>query len=444
MASEKAQTSSHPEELKASHARFRDILSDEDMDALCKKYGVGDERERKLWVRPFFWLMVFSAGESGKRGSLLQLIGFFLGAIAILYPEKKIRSLTKSAVSKRLQHISWYFFRGVYNHLLARYQRILGAQELQYLGHFQEAFAVDGSVISLCKQMGKVFESVHQHKSSLRLNTKFSIQTGAVTKLQVSSGKRHDSRFSFVTQCPNLLYLIDLGYWSFKLMKKIMDAGSFFVMRLKSSCDPLIVGVAQAQYTHLIGKRLSEIADVLAQAAASGAIDLTVQLSAAQNPHWREPVRLVGLLHEQQWRFYVTNIWEATFSPQLIYELYAQRWQVEIFFNIIKNVLNLENIMAKTKNGIMIEIYSALIFHLFTLILIALAAQQSPHSIHEFSFERAFKVVKGFLASHLHRFLQRSLAAVDEIFPVLIDIVARMGLAQGPPKDFIFQSHFAS
>ena len=90
----------------------------------------------------------------------------------------------------------------------------------------------------------------------------------------------------------------------------------------------------------------------------------------------------------------------------------------------------------------MVEIYSALIFHLFTLILIALAAQKTGRSILEFSFERTFKVVKGFLALHLHRFLQRSFEAVDQIFHLLIDIVVCMGPAQRPHDDFTFQAHF--
>ena len=51
--------------------------------------------------------------------------------------------------------------------------------------------------------------------------------------------------------------------------------------------------------------------------------------------------------------------------------------QVEIFFNLIKNVLTLENIISQTRNGIMIEIYSALIFYLLTRIVIALAAQKT-------------------------------------------------------------------
>ena len=231
--------------------------------------------------------MIFSAAEPSRRGSLLQLIGFFLGAIALLFPESNVTSLSKVAVSKRLKGVSWYLFRGVYNHLLSRYKNILDAKETKFLGCFKDAFAVDGSVIALSKTMEKVFKSVHKGKSSLKLNTKYSLKVAAVEKLQVGDGKRHDSQFSFVTKEAFYLYLVDLGYWSFGLMKKIIDAGSFFVMRLKSNCDPLIIKVSQNEYQHLIGKRLSEISDFLAGHIAIGEIDLTVQLSKAKKPHFK-------------------------------------------------------------------------------------------------------------------------------------------------------------
>ena len=294
--------------------------------------------------------------------------------------------------------------------------------------------AIDGSVIALGTRLEKVFASVHNGKSSLKLNTKYSLKIEAVTKLQVSSGRRHDSRFAFVTKEAGMLYLIDLGYWSFKLMNKIITVGSFFVMRLKRSCDPLITAVTHADYQHLVGKRLSEISDFLHAQAGCGQLDLTVRLSSAKKPRFHDEVRLVGLFHQDEWRFYVTNIFEVSFTPQLIYELYAQRWQVEIFFNLIKNVLNLENIISQTKNGIMIEIYSALIFYLFTQIVIALAAKQTGHSLHLFSFERACKLIRGFLLSHFHRFLLPSLNAVDAIFHHIVDMVAAMGLAETKPK----------
>ena len=428
------QATTVPETLQQDQHTFQQILSDSQLADLFSKHGVQDERQRKLIVRCFFWLMIFSAAEPSRRGSLLSLIGFFLGAIALLYPEEKVDSLSKNAVSKRLKNVSWYLFRGVYNHLLNRYQKLLDSQDRKFLARFQDAFAIDGSVIALSKTVEKVFESVHNNKASLKLNTKFSLKVAAVTKLQVTKGKQHDSRFNFVTQTANCLYLIDLGYWSYGLMKKIIDAGSFFVMRLKGDCNPLIVKVSGNDRQHLVGKRLSEISDFLAVQVTLGLVDLTVQLSSAKNPRFKDDVRLVGLFHEEQWRFYVTNIFETTFTPQVIYELYAQRWQVEIFFNLIKNVLSLENIISRTKNGIMIEIYSALIYYLLTRIIIALAAQKTNRSIHEFSFERSHKLIHGFLKSHFHLFLHESLQAVDPIFQRLVDIIAAMGIATKTPK----------
>lgn len=402
--------------------------------ALFEKYGIKDIRERKLSVYHFFWLMILSAVEPNARGCLLQLIGFFLGIIVIIpaLQAKVGGKLSKTAVSNRLNDVSWSLFRGVYNHLLTKYQHILGVTELQFLGSFKDAFAVDGSVIKLGKQVEQLFQSVHKNKASLKLNAKYSLKLEVLTKLQVSSGKRHDSRFSFVTQEACRLYLVDLGFWSFKLMQKIIDAGSFFVMRLKSSCDPLIVKISDPQLQHLVGKRLSDITDWLKAQSNLTEIDLIVQLSSAKKPRFKEDIRLVGLLYEDVWRFYVTNIFDTAFTPALIYELYALRWQVEIFFNVIKNVLSLQNIISRNKNGIMIEIYAALIFHLLTRIVIALAAQKTGQSIHQFSVERSAKLIKGFIFSNMQAFFRKSLYLLDKIFAALIETVAHMGRRQSP------------
>ncbi len=419
-------------QIQENRTSFLDILSDAELDTLFKKYGVADIRERKLSVYHFFWLIILSAPDPTARGCILQLIGFFLGTIA-LFPDKKAKvgdKLSKTTVSKRLNNVSWYLFRGVYNHLLAKYRYILGATDLQFLGQFKDAFAIDGSVIKLCKQLEKLFKSVHKNKASLKLNVKYSLNLAVMTKLQVGHGKRHDSRFSFVTKEKNCLYLVDLGYWSFKLMQKIIDAGSFFVMRLKSSCDPLIVKVSEPQFQHLVGKRLSEIIVWLKTQTDLTELDLIVQLSSAKKPRFTKNIRLVGLLHEGIWRFYITNIFNTAFTPTHIYELYALRWQIEIYFNVIKNVLSLQNIISRNKNGIMIEIYAALIFHLLTRIVIALAAQKTGQSIHQFSFERSAKLIKGFLVANIHCFFRKSLQSLDQIFTALIDTIAQMGRRQ--------------
>jgi hypothetical protein len=265
----------------------------------------------------------------------------------------------------------------------------------------------------------------------------------AGTKLHVTSGKRHDSQFRFVTQTSNCLYLIDLGYWSYTLMNKIISVGSFFVMRLKRSCDPLITTVSCHSHQHLVGKRLSEIGNFLNTQAVAGYIDLTVTLSKAAKPRFNDKIRLIGVFYEEEWRFYVTNIVETDFTPQIIYDVYASRWQIEIFFNLIKNVLKLDNIISRTKNGIMIEIYSALLFYLFVRIIMALAAQKAGISIYELGFECSYKLVQGFMLSHFHRFLEPSLQAVESIFQHMIDMVAMMGMSSKKSQMAKLHENFA-
>ena len=421
-------------ELQENYTRFSDILSKQELNSLFKKYGTEDTRYRKLPIRHFFWLIILSACEPSVRGNIMTLIGFFLGAIT-LFPglSAKVKGkLSKTAVSKRLNTVSWYLFRGVYNYLLGKYKHLPGAREAQFLGKFKDAFAVDGSIIAVCKQLEAVFKSVHKDKSSLKLNTKYSLKLEVLTKLQVSSGRRHDSRFSFVTKEAEHLYLLDLGYWSFRVMQKIIDAGSFFVMRLKGNVNPQIVKTANPEVQHLVGKRLSDLVKWLKTQTGLKEIDLTVQLSSAKTPRFTEDIRLVGLLHEGEWRFYVTNIFDFSFTPSFIYELYTLRWQVEIFFNVIKNVLSLQHIISRNKNGIMIEIYAALIFHLLTRIIIALAAQKTSLSIHHFSFERSADLIKGFLLSNIQVFFRKSLQALDELFTALINSVSKMGQRQKP------------
>jgi IS4 transposase len=414
--------------IKKKYTRFQDILSETDLHAVFEKFHVKDERERKLPVVKFVWLMVFSALEPRNRGSLLVLIGFYLGSIASLFaPDHGITSLSKNALSKRLGQTSWYLFRGIYLHLLRKYRDLMKADDLKFLDRFKDAFAIDGSVIALCKRVEHIFKSVHQGKASLKLNAKFSLKLHVLTKLQVSMGKRHDSRFKFVTNEAEMLYLCDLGYWAYTLFQTIIDAGSYFVFRLKGSCDPLITQVPSQELSHLVGQRLSAIKDHLGEQTT---LDVTVQLSQAKNPKFRTQIRLIGLLYDAHWHFYVTNIFDRSLTPDICYQLYAVRWQVELYFDIVKNFLHLQHIISRTKNGIMIEIYSALILHLLTQIIIAQAAQQTGKSIDDFSFQRSFKLVKGVLLANISQVFRLGLKAFEQFFPTLINVVATMGLSQ--------------
>ena len=373
-------------DVKEAFDKFSTVLSEDEIKKLARKYGVEDERERKLLVVPFFWLMLLSAMGSGPRGCLSNMVSFFTATSHLISPEMPITGLSRMTISKKLSKTNWMFYRGVYNELLGYYIDLLDLNDRKFLSRFKDCFAVDGSIIRLNKTLENVFKSTCKSQAALKLNVKFSIVTFVATKMQVTEGKRHDNKFRFITKAPNILYLFDLGYWSFKSFKKIMDAKSFFVSRLKKSCDPLIVTVSDQKWSHLVGKRLSQINGALKGMAE---LDMKVQLSKSKKSPLKDDLRLVGILHEGEWRFYVTNIFDVRFTPQVIYELYSKRWTIEIFFNDIKHVLKLEHIFSKTKNGIMVEIYSALIFYLLARIVIAIAAKKSGKEITDFSFKKS-------------------------------------------------------
>lgn len=417
------------EALEQNYQEFTDLLSEEELHELALRYGAAEQRKRKLPIRIFFWLMVLSASQSTVRGGLFQLVAFFVGALTQLFPARQAFSLTKMALSKRMSGTSWFFFRAVYNRLLSRYEKHLPTSQKKSLSRFRKAVVFDSTVTRVAAALEKCFQSVHKGQAAVKLNVRFSLKNLAVDKVQATNGKRHDSRFRGITKQSGILYLFDLAYFAFTRFQKIIDAKSFFVSRLKRSCDPLIVAVKEKKWQHLVGCRLSEITHLLKK---DQPLDVRVKLSKARKPHFDCDLRLVGLFYEEVWRFYITNLFQITFTPEMIYDLYRKRWAVEIFFNEIKNLLHLEHPISRNKNGIMVEVYSALIFHLLTRIVIALAAQKTNQAVERFSFSRSFDLLRAFLSTHLGEILKATQVTLTYFFQHLVEAVARMGLKDRP------------
>jgi transposase len=68
-------------------------------------------------------------------------------------------------------------------------------------------------------------------------------------------------------------------------------------------------------------------------------------------------------------------------KPDLIAQLYRQRWQVELFFKWIKQHLRIKTFFGTTENAVKTQIWIAVC----TYVLIAIAKKRLrlPHSLHE-------------------------------------------------------------
>lgn len=65
--------------------------------------------------------------------------------------------------------------------------------------------------------------------------------------------------------------------------------------------------------------------------------------------------------------------YHTKWSPNTISELYKSRWQIEVFFREIKQLLHIKSFIGTSENAVMIQIWSALITILVLKALKAMA-----------------------------------------------------------------------
>lgn len=96
--------------------------------------------------------------------------------------------------------------------------------------------------------------------------------------------------------------------------------------------------------------------------------DSKVFLYASGDNLLEHPFRLVEAIDLETGKtlFFLTNIWDLT--AMQIAKFYRKRWDIEVFFRFIKQELNIKHLINHTINGILIQIYSALISAMLILV----------------------------------------------------------------------------
>ena len=142
-------------------------------------------------------------------------------------------------------------------------------------------------------------------------------------------------------------YVMDRGYIDFRRLRRISDAGAFFVIRDRP--------------------------DVKYYVAASRAVDRTTNLRSDQSirltgfgasRHWTDRLRRVSIFdpeHSRRLAFW-TNQW--TLPAATIADLYKQRGQIELFFRWVKHGLRIRNFYGTSPNAVRVQLWSAICTYL--------------------------------------------------------------------------------
>ena len=251
---------------------------------------------------------------------------------------------------------------------------------------------VDGTILPALPRMTWAIW-LGDHDRAAKAHVQFEVLKGAAVGVQITQGSASDIAQLKGTLKPGRLYVTDRGYRDFDLMQQIIDADSSFVTRLHEN----VVAVRRAHLYETIKEY--EVSDEArsARVTSDRLVRLGGKLSAGK---LHQPLRLVTLeapaSAPRGLGYPVKRVSsKKTFrqSPGAPYTLilctdrldlpadvialiYQHRWQVELFFRLLKSVFGCRHLLSDSYEGVSIQVYAALIATLLLSEYTSLAASQ--------------------------------------------------------------------
>jgi hypothetical protein len=309
---------------------------------------------------------------------------FFSMAFAQLTYRESLRDIEVNlrAQAKRLYHMGfrcqtisrntlananatrpWQIYADFAQHLIGM-ARPLYANEPLGIDLDATVYAFDATTIDLCLSVYP-WAPFRRAKAAIKLHTLLDLRGSIPSFIHITDGKTHEVNvLDDLLLEPGAFYLMDRGYLDFSRLFVIHQAQAFFVTRAKSNTK------FKRRYSHPVDRSTTQV--ICDQTGV-----LTVFYSSKDYP---ATLRRVVVKDDTGKRItFLTN--NFALKPELIADLYRQRWQVELFFKWIKQHLRIKAFLGTSENAVKTQIWIAVC----TYVLIAIIKKRLhlPHSLYE-------------------------------------------------------------
>ena len=299
-------------------------------------------RPRKLsyWSQLVAMLYAQLSGKKSLRDLVFSL-GRHQGKLYHLGLNPVKRSTLADANEQRPARI----FSETYFKLLYRLETELSRQAGP-----QRVKIMDATYVPVCDSLFP-WADFMPGKSAVKLHFLLDAEAGTPQDLKVTSGQVHELEVARALDfTPGDLLLLDRGYVDFAWLYSLHQRRVGFVTRLQKNIRYRVV------QTNPIPADPGVLADQV--------IRLTTDHSRRRYP---ETLRLVHYRDPETGKEYgfLTNL--PDLSALAVADLYRQRWQIETFFRWIKQNLKIKTFYGTSENGVLIQIWTALIAYLLLL-----------------------------------------------------------------------------
>jgi hypothetical protein len=281
--------------------------------------------------------------QLGKANSLSEIV-YGLRTCEGKLQHLGIEAPKKSTLAYVNEHRPWQLYQSVFFSLLDK-TRLLAATHKRKFRFKNKLYSMDSTIIDLCLSMYE-WAKFRRTKGAIKLHLRLDHDGYLPDYGIITDGKQADVKiakhFNFT---PGSITVFDRGYNDYKLFAKICGNDAYFVTRLKTNADYVIVG------------------DRSIPENAKGVLsDKLIQVNgyyAEKNcPYVLRIVDFYDEEHDRTFQFLTNNL---KLSAVTIAEIYKERWAIELFFKMLKQYLKIKTFVGTSVNAVKTQIWTALI-----------------------------------------------------------------------------------
>ena len=228
----------------------------------------------------------------------------------------------------------------------------------------RSVYLLDSSLITLC---ANVFDWAHysSEKGAVKMHTLFNLSDWLPQFIHITNGKVSDNIGAYyVLPRKGSVIVADRGYCDTALLHDWDSSGICFVVRLRRD---------------LHYSRLGEF-EQPDEGEQNILIDEAIQFSGeATSCNYKHPIRRVVVYDKETMQEPIellTN--NAKWSAETVAALYKARWDIEIFFKTIKQLLRVKSFVGTNANAVYTQIWTAMI----AVLLLRMLKAQSKFAWH--------------------------------------------------------------
>ncbi len=252
---------------------------------------------------------------------------------------------SKSSISYQNKNRNWELFRAYYYQLLESLGQQAGFKQVKFKIK-SKIFLLDATTISLCLSLFD-WAKYKTAKGAVKMHTLLDYDGNLPAYINITDGKTADNKAAYdVPLLKGSVIVADRFYNDFSLLRIWDSSWVYFVVRHKENIQYTVLKenpLPDKKHQHILKDEIIELKN------------------KSSKEKYTKPLRRVALWDEvnQQVIEIITN--QLTWAANTIGELYKSRWQIEIFFSEIKQLLNIKTFIGTTHNAVMIQIWTALI-----------------------------------------------------------------------------------